>query len=467
MADVIAIPIDQVHVPEDYVRPHDEAAATLLMRQMESDGQKTPIAVYKSAARGDGKRFTLIYGARRLWAAQRLGWTAIDALLRTKDEAASLAIVDNMAQSQLNALEAAEHFAAYRAWWETTFGAIEPGRRKKSGQDGRIGESLNFAAKSLFYKDIAEKFGISEREGRRRYSIRHLGPTLREAVRHTAHADDQTRLIKLAKLQPEEQRLIAEKLRDNPDLEAVLREPDPETGRKGVGRMETGDWREQQFIEAWEAMPRDRRAAALEKIGAVAKPLDPWPAHFPAPEPLLSPGNASPLWHMMRDPYRTLHTLPTYSDILAARQERAEEEQGQERLEKLETWEKITARERETKPDYERAVAKGKASKKRKSKPGRKPDPPHVKREKAFKKLFIAELVTNLLEHEEVGITHWAVKYCRELDAKEQFWVACHLANGHSVEAIRWRVESNREEEALSLQSEIDFEAASKPVGAI
>ncbi|QRF53488.1 hypothetical protein D4A92_19580 [Rhizobium rosettiformans] len=75
--------------------------------------------------------------------------------------------------------------------------------------------------------------------------------------------------------------------------------------------------------------------------------------------------------------------------------------------------------------------------------------------------------MTNLLEREEVGIKHWAVEFCRKLDAKGQFWVACHLANDHSVEDIPWRVEREREEESLSLQPKIDFEAPSKPVGAI
>ena len=84
-----------------------------------------------------------------------------------------------------------------------------------------------------------------------------------------------------------------------------------------------------------------------------------------------------------------------------------------------------------------------------------------------MKKWFISQLVTNLLEREEVGIKHWAVEFCRKLDAREQFWVACHLANDHSVEDIPWRVEREREEEALLLQPKIDFEAASKPVGAI
>jgi len=466
LAEVISIPVDLVHVPEDYLRPVDHVAAQALAKLLAEEGQKTPVAVYRSMARRDGKHYTLIYGARRLEAAKLLRWTEIDAILHNQSDARILAIRDNLALSTLNALEEAEYLIAYREWWEDQNGQIQRGRLKK-GQNDPLTRDFNFLEKSGFFNHLEEKFRISKKTAQRRLAIGRLIEPLRNALRGTSHAADRQALGKLARMPSPQQQGIVVALNVDPDLAAILRMDDPATGRKGSGRMETGDWREQQFIEAWEAMPRDRRAAALEKIGAVAKPLDPWPTHWPAPEPLPSPGNASPLWHMMRDPYRTLHTLPTYSDILAARQERAEEEQEQERHEKLETWEKINATERETRPDYERTVAKGKAVKKRKSKPGRKPDSPHVKREKAFKKLFIPELVTNLLQHEELGITHWAVKYCRELDAKEQFWVACHLANDHRIEDIPWRVERNREEEALSLQSEIDFEAASKPVGSI
>ena len=463
---MIAIPVDQVHVPEDYLRPVDHAAVQTLAKLLADEGQKTPVAVYRSLARGDGKQYTLIYGARRLEAARLLGWTDVDGILHNQSEARILAIRDNLALSTLNALEEAEYLVAYREWWESQNGQIKRGRLKK-GQNDPLSRDFHSLEKSGFFNHLEEKFRIAKKTAQRRLALGRLIEPLRNALRGTSYAADRQTLGKLARMPSTQQEGIVAALKVDPNLGAILRMDDPTTGRKASGRMETGDWREQQFIDAWEAMPRERRAAALDKIGAVAKPLDPWPTHFPTPEPLPSPGNASPLWHLIRDPYRTLHILPTYSDILEARQEQAEEEREQERLEKQEAWEKIAARESETRPDYERTVAKGKAVKKRKSKPGRKPDPPHVKREKAFKKWFIPELVTNLLEREEVGIKHWAVEFCRKLDAREQFWVACHLANDHSVEDIPWRVEREREEEALLLQPKIDFEAASKPVGAI
>lgn len=463
--EIISVPVHVIHVPEDYLRPVDHEAAQALAKLLAEEGQKTPVAVYRSTARGDAKRYTLIYGARRLEAAKLLEWTDINAILHNQSDARILAIRDNLALSTLNALEEAEYLVAYREWWEDQNGQIQRGRLKK-GQIDPFSRDFHFLEKSGFFNHLEEKFRISKKTAQRRLAVGRLIEPLRNALRGTSYAADRQTLGKLARMPSPQQQGIAAALNFDPDLGAILRRDDLATGRKASGRMETGDWREQQFIAAWEAMPRDRRAAALEKIGAVAKPLDPWPTHFPTPEPLPAPGNASPLWHLIRDPYRTLHTLPSYSDIVAARKERAEEVQEQERLEKLETWERITARERETRPDYERTVAKSKANRKRKSKPGRKPDPPHVKREKAFKKWFIPELVTNFLEREEVGIKHWAVDFCRKLDAKEQFWVACHLANDHSIEDIRWRVDRNREEEAQSPQSEIDFEASSKPVGA-
>ncbi|SIQ23513.1 ParB-like nuclease domain-containing protein [Rhizobium sp. RU35A] len=431
----------------------------LLMRQMESDGQKTPIAVYKSTARGDRKQFTLIYGARRLWAAQKLGWPTINALLRTKDEASSLAIADNLSQSELNALEAAEHFSAYREWWEATFGKIEPGRRKKSGQDGRINADLDLSKKPSFYKDLLDKFGISEREGRRRYSIRLLEKSLRDAIRGTDYADDQTRLIKLAKLGPEKQNRIAAKLRENPDLEAVLREPDPETGREPTGRMETGDWREKQFRDAWEAMPRDRRAAALEKIGAMPKPIDVMP-HLSVTVGVRSPRNRSKLWAAIADPMALREHISVEDQRLWKQAETTRQLHY--------TLNAINNMERSLKVSHKAEVAKENAKRSRKSKPGPKPRSPEEKRVtkkiKALEKSgVLKELATLLLvRYRAEG---WIVRNIHRLDEDQQRYVISELQRDEDLDRIAWEVAKMLDEIDEVYGSEIDFEAASKPIG--
>lgn len=456
LSKTFSVRIDKVHVPDDYVRPLDEDAAQRLARLIEREGQKAPIAVYRSTGRQGGEKpFTLIYGARRLRAMAILGRSEIEAVLHTKAEALMLCIADNFSITTLDALEQGEHVALFAEWWTETNGPITHGGDRRSRfHDGTLKGKMDFLKKSTFYNDLTEEFGISKTTGWRLLKVGNMHPLLRAAIRGTVYAKDQTRLRKLTKYSQAEQVGIAAALKIEPDLDAVLRLADPETGRKAVGRMETGDWREQQFLDAWQGMPRDRRAAALEKIGAVAKPLDPWPKDFPPPPPLPSPSNKSPLWEMMRDPYRTLYVAPTYAEIVAAQKEQKKEEGLEARRLTQALFEKISAQEKANRPKHDQVVAKAKAAKARKAKRGRPAHTPEMKRQKAFQKWFIPELTTNLLEREEVGITHWAVKYCRKLNGKEQYWVACHLGNGHRVDDIPWKVERWREDEARELEEE-------------
>ncbi|MGC4410641.1 MULTISPECIES: ParB/RepB/Spo0J family partition protein [Rhizobium] len=465
MSDIsktFSVRVDQVHVPDDYVRPLDEAEAQRLARLIDTEGQKTPIAVYRSSARQGGEKpYTLIYGARRLRAMAILGRSEIEAVLRTKAEALLLSIDDNLALPTLDVLEQGEHVARFAQLWTEMNGPISHGGDRRSRfHTETLKREFDFLEKSGFYKDLTDKFGISKSTAWRLLKIGNMHPSLRSALRGTKYAKDQTCLRKLIKPYPGKlepifvmQGRIATSLAINPDLDAVLRIDAIQAGHRIVGRMETGDWREQQFVEAWEGMPRDRRSAALEKIGAVAKPLDPWPTDFPPPPPLPSPGNKSPLWEMMRDPYGTLYVAPTYAEIVAARKEQKEEDQRAWRL-ALGVSEKVNAQEKANRPKHDQVVAKAKAAKARKAKRGRPAHTPEMKRQKAFQKWFIPELTTNLLEREEVGIAHWAAKYCRKLNAKEQYWVACHLGNGHRVDDIPWKVERWREDEARELEEE-------------
>lgn len=445
-----SIPVDHIHVPEDYVRPLDETAAMALARLMDAEGQKTPIAVYRSPARARGQKpYTLVYGARRLWAAKYLGWVEVDAILRAKDETDMVALADNLSTPSLDALEQAEHLTEYRDRWETHFGAVRRGGDKKSKrQNVGLIEISDFSEKSNFYKDIDRYFGINERRAQRLFKIGRLHPSLRGVVRGTAYAKDYSQLARLTKLRTLEQQVnVAAEFAANPDLDAVLRKSAPAAGREGVGRMETGDWREKRFLDAWDAMPKDRLAAVLERRGAMFKPVQQWPEPPPV-RGIQAPGNTSPLWGMMKDPYATLYVAPTVAEIEAAKRQHAQEESRAAWLASSEIFEKINANEQAQRAAHEQKVKKAKAAKSRKPKRGRPADPPHVKREKAFRKWFIPDLATNLLVREEVGLTHWAPKYCQKLDAKEQFWVACHLGNGHSVDDIPWRVERSREDEA-------------------
>ncbi|MCZ8159099.1 MAG: ParB N-terminal domain-containing protein [Rhizobiaceae bacterium] len=442
---IISVRVDEVHVPEDYVRPLDEAAARLLMRQMEVHGLKTPIAVYRTHAKGANSKFTLIYGLRRLWVARELGWETIQAHLHSKDEAPSLAVTDNLTGSSLSVLEEAEHLKRFAEWWiEKNGPPAHGGDRKSRFHTEILIAKRNKGEISSLYSELNEIFGISKATAWRMLLIGGLAEPLRNALRQTHFARDRRQLRALAKYDAEQQVGIATALleRADGDLLAVLRKDDAQTDRQGAGRMETGDWREQQFLEAWHGMPRERRAAALAKIGAVAKPLDPWPMHFPQPEPLPAPGNASPLWNLMRDPYKNLYVPPTYQDIAEAKRQLLLEEIEHHHLDQ------VKAKEDATRTAFKETMAKGQAAKSRKPKRGRPIDPPEVKRAKAIAKLVIPVLAEQLLKHDEVTAGHWAVKFCKGLTEKEQQWVANHLGNDHPLAGIRVRVEREREREA-------------------
>jgi hypothetical protein len=469
----LSVSVDQIYVPEDYLRPINEMAAQAIARLIEKEGQKTPIAVYRSSARQGGEKpYTLIYGARRLRAMIILGRNEIEAVLRKKAEATILTITDNLAMPSLDALEQAEYFTAYRIWWENEYGPISRGGdRKSNGHRDRLISNSAFSEKTNFYKDISDIFGFSERTARRLQSIGRLYPALRDVLRGTSYAKDQKYLKKLTKFGPSHQAGIAAALKFEPDLDNVLRIADPTTGREGVGRMETGDWREKQFVDAWEGMPRDRRSAALDKIGAISKPLDPWPKSFPPPPPIPVHGNASPLWRMMQNPYATLPAKLTYDQLEAMKAEiEREAEEEDYRAQSLSA--KINAEEAARRETFEKQRAKAKAAKSRKPKRGRPPDTPAVKFFKKLTKQGVSSgLAERLVYTLEVRNDFWIAKEAHKLNESQQEEVAHLIDSGCDLEDAAYRVmEMLQSPKEVGLYSAIetprDFEQRSnlKPI---
>ena len=89
-------------------RTFTEAELTELEASLRANGLLQPITV---RPKGQGK-WELVAGERRLRAATRLGWTEIPAVIRDFDDRAmlTLALVENLQRSDLNALEEAEGY---------------------------------------------------------------------------------------------------------------------------------------------------------------------------------------------------------------------------------------------------------------------------------------------------------------------------------------------------------------------
>ena len=115
-ADAVANELQRVKVAE--VRPNpfqprkDFRAEELaeLEESLRTSGLLQPITVRPAPTGGGG--FELIAGERRLRAAQRLGWSEIPALVKPIDDrtAATLALVENLQRTDLNAIEEAEGY---------------------------------------------------------------------------------------------------------------------------------------------------------------------------------------------------------------------------------------------------------------------------------------------------------------------------------------------------------------------
>ncbi|HYV98761.1 MAG TPA: ParB/RepB/Spo0J family partition protein [Gemmatimonadaceae bacterium] len=92
--------------PRKEFKPEDLAD---LESSLKSSGLLQPITV-RAAPGGAG--FELIAGERRLRAAQRIGWTEIQAVVREADDRAllSMALVENLQRADLNPIEEAEGY---------------------------------------------------------------------------------------------------------------------------------------------------------------------------------------------------------------------------------------------------------------------------------------------------------------------------------------------------------------------
>ncbi len=108
---MVELPVDRVVANPRQPRSAFEAGALEgLARSIATDGVLQPIVVRD---RGDGQ-YELIAGERRLRAARQAGLTAVPALVRRADDRDSLllALVENVAREDLNAIDEARAYAA-------------------------------------------------------------------------------------------------------------------------------------------------------------------------------------------------------------------------------------------------------------------------------------------------------------------------------------------------------------------
>ncbi|MBB4066244.1 ParB N-terminal domain-containing protein [Gellertiella hungarica] len=219
-ADFARIPVSSIHVGERQ-RPIDQDHAEAIAASMAERGLINPITVRRTPnAQKGATPYTLVAGGHRLTAAKINEWTEIDAMVVTADaaQAVLIEISENLIRNDLSALNRALFVAKYRETIEEMVGNIHRGRPKK-GHDGPI---FALPGKELSQR-VQERLGISHRTYKRISQIAvHLHQDLRQAVRATEIEDDQSKLLKLAKLDVEAQLKLAAAMREGATFKAAM-----------------------------------------------------------------------------------------------------------------------------------------------------------------------------------------------------------------------------------------------------
>ena len=278
---------------EDRLRPVDPERGKALAFAIDHHGLINPITVRHVPAKR-GRNYMLVAGAHRLWAVASLGHSHIQAIVvkASSDEAQMLEIGENFFHSGLSVIDRAAFGERFRELWEENVGPVQ------SRKPRDVGVNLAPIFEGRFKEAVARSLGVSASGAKRLHRIAiNLNPRLRDVLRGTPHAENESLLLKLAKLPLDDQVKVAAAFSEHPDLTAALKLARPDKGRKDEKQR-----REDVVMTAWNLWSTAERAAFLEKVGAMMKPM---PSGFDLTEPLISrpaPGNASPLRDWAAEP---------------------------------------------------------------------------------------------------------------------------------------------------------------------
>ena len=193
------IDLDSITIPANRYRSVRLEIIEALAESIQTLGQLQPIVITPD------KR--LIAGYHRYLALKDLQRAQIDATVLDVDSAKErMAEIDeNLIRSELTALERGEHLAERKRLYE----ALHPETKNGTNQHTRVGK----VGQPRFTKDVASKTGAGERTIRHAVAIANkLNNGVRDTIRHLPIADNQRELGRLAKLEAEEQKRVAERL---------------------------------------------------------------------------------------------------------------------------------------------------------------------------------------------------------------------------------------------------------------
>jgi len=155
----------------------------------------------------------LIAGAHRIEAAKLLGWTEIEANpVGITGLKAKLAEIDeNLIRNELHYTERGDLLLERKQIYEGLHPETKAGKSQADGMNRAQGNNVSAESAPTFVKDTANKTGSSSRVIHEEIQIsKSLAPEVKETIRK--HDIPKTDALKLARMEPEQQRAVAAKI---------------------------------------------------------------------------------------------------------------------------------------------------------------------------------------------------------------------------------------------------------------
>jgi len=262
MTTMKTIAVTDILVPER-LRAVEDDHALAIQASIVEHGLLNPITVRATPAAE--RPYTLVAGAHRLRAVELLDdGEGIDAIVvkGDRDEAILIEIAENLFRNDLSVLDRAVFVQTYRDVWERKYGAIGPGNPEFSNR-ANLAQLIEDEAAAGFSAHVADRMGVSPRAVKRLNQIaQNLPKSVREAVRGTPIADNQSQLLSLAKLPPDVRRKAGTAVKKTGGdfkaaMAALMPREAPDIDAKLLSKL----------IDAWERASDDVRAEFRKHIG--------------------------------------------------------------------------------------------------------------------------------------------------------------------------------------------------------
>lgn len=275
MAEFQTIKLADIIVP-DRLRIIEEDHALAISASIVEHGLINPITVRRTPpATKPFKPFTLIAGAHRMRAVELADDDQIEAMIvdADKDEAQLVEITENLFRNELSALDRAMFVMSYREVWERKYGKIEAHRRNGAN----LAQLIADEAEAGFAIHVADRLGLSKRAVYRAQNLaQKLSPDLRRTLRGTPDADNQSLLLKLAKLPADRQKLVSLAYQSERDMAKALDLTNPDA--KAQVTKSAQDRLFETLLSTWGRADAKTRQRFLEYVAANAsKPRERMP----------------------------------------------------------------------------------------------------------------------------------------------------------------------------------------------